>query len=216
MRHVRTRDAGHGKLQHVLSSVPFRITAAALAAAVAVWALVLRPSGPDVERPLLLVSGRDDHGALQAGAVDLLDRPDGDPIGVVPDATLVEVVDTDGEWLRVRAVEGTAGRGEGWINDFFLRGQVHVVGRPPACPVPLVGEPGGGAYAELRPSEQVVLVDHHLAADGRVWVGVQPLQVEAVGLVPLDWIQELPGPVARDGEDCADVPLDPEARPHRH
>ncbi len=215
MRFVRRSDAGSGQPRHVLTSPAFRIATAVLAAVVAVWALVLRPAGEAVARPLLLVSGRDDHGALAQAEVALLDGPDGSAVGTVPDGTLVEVLGTRGEWIEVRAIVGAPVDVAGWVNDFFLRGQVHVVADPPACPVPLAGEPGATPYATLRPSEQVVLVDHHLAPDG-LWVGVQPLQDDAIGLVPFAWVRELPGPVASEGEACEDVTLDPEAVPHQH
>lgn len=191
-----------------------RWAAAALAAT-----LLLGACGGDAgpQRSVLLVSGKDDHGLQAAGRVPLLSAPDGEPAGSVADGTLVEVVGTSGEWLQVRVVADAPVEIEGWLNDFHLRGQVHlVVPDAPACPVALVGEPGGPAYAQLRPSEQVVLVDHHRMADGMLWVGVVPLQDEAIGLVPSAWISELPGPTSLDGQDCAEVALDTSVRPHRH
>ena len=77
------------------------------------------------ERELVLVSGRDDHGLLVQERVTLAAEPEGEPEQAsVGDGTLVRVVETRGEWLRVRTVEGR--RAEGWVNDYYLRGTVHV------------------------------------------------------------------------------------------
>lgn len=164
---------------------------------------------PRFERPILMISGRDDHGLLLHETIGLLIGPDGAVKAEVPDGSLVQVVDEEAEWIEVELLEGPPARG--WINDFFLRGTVHVVGDPPACPVPLVGEAGAEPFAELRASEQVELIDFH--GD---FVGVKPLQGSDLGLVPRDWIQELPGPRPQPGVDCADIELSPEAEPHRH
>ena len=79
------------------------------------------------QREILLVSGRDDHGLLAQDRVTLVSAPgaaaqSGDPN--VGDGTLVRVVAARGEWLRVRSLEGP--RAEGWVNDYYLRGVVHV------------------------------------------------------------------------------------------
>ncbi|MGH3441754.1 MAG: hypothetical protein ACRDUY_06870 [Nitriliruptorales bacterium] len=194
-----------------------RAAAAVLAAAavVAIAAIVaVRPAGPGVERPILLVSGRDDHGLLATPTVALLDEPEGAEAAEVADGTLVAVTGTRSEWLRVEALEGPPA--SGWIHDFYLRGTVHVVGKPPGCPTPLVGKPGGPAFTELRASEQVELVDVH-ETDGATWVGVRTLGDGAqVGVVPRAWLRELALPPVPPGVACADVRVDPAAPPHRH
>ncbi len=141
------------------------------------------------------MSGKDDHGLVAQEVVEILDRPEGRAVGNVPDGTLVYVVGEDREWLEVETLEGR--RVVGWINDFYLRGQVHLVGDPPACPVPLRGEPDGAPFAELAASQQVVLVDHH--GD---WVGVQPVGDDRLGVVPRGFVSELPGPPAEPGVPC--------------
>lgn len=103
---------------------------------------------PEPPRPILLVSGRDDHGLLVEPEVALSERPDGPAAARLKDGTLVRVVDTSGEWLKVRTLEGAARAG--WINDYYLRGTVHL-----DC-----GSP-------LGPSAQVELLDVDL---GRVRV----------------------------------------------
>jgi hypothetical protein len=105
-------------------------------------------ASPDVPRSILLVSGRDDHGTLVEPEVALGERPEGPAAAKLKDGTLVRVVATEGEWLRVRTLEGRVR--EGWINDYYLRGTVHL-----DCASP------------LGPSAQVELLDVDL---GRVRV----------------------------------------------
>jgi len=102
-------------------------------AAVALVALVALGTGcaagaepvSSPQRPVLLISGRDDHGLLAESAVGLAQRPDGSPpTARVPDGTLVAVVETSGEWARVRTLEGQGA--EGWVHDYYLRGIAHV------------------------------------------------------------------------------------------
>ncbi len=83
--------------------------------------------GDGSEREILLVSGRDDHGLLAQRVVPLTREPDmegGPSDPTVADGTLVRVVATRGEWARVKTLEGP--RAEGWVNDYYLRGTVHV------------------------------------------------------------------------------------------
>lgn len=85
------------------------------------------------KREILLVSGRDDHGLLAQERVALTAEPDAEARpqdATVADGTFVRVVETRGEWLRVRSLEGP--RAEGWVNDYYLRGTVHVCA--PALP----------------------------------------------------------------------------------
>lgn len=86
-----------------------------------------------VERPIVLVSGRDDHGLLVQKTVGLSRFAGGEVTTRVPDGTLVRVEATRGEWLQVRTLERTAARG--WVNDFYLRGTVHLVRPAPHFPL---------------------------------------------------------------------------------
>ncbi len=79
---------------------------------------------PEPPRPILLVSGRDEHGLVVEAEIVLSERPDGPVAARLKDGTLVRVTDTRGEWLRVRTLEGAVR--EGWINDYYLRGTVHL------------------------------------------------------------------------------------------
>lgn len=101
---------------------------------------------------LVLLSGRDDHGLLASAQVALRARPagDGTPVARVADGTLARVVSTDGTWLEVRTVEGQPA--QGWVDDFYLRGGVHLIGPPPTCRVPFNGQ-------LLADGEQAVVLD---------------------------------------------------------
>lgn len=91
---------------------------------------------PSPTTPLVLVSGRDDHGEPASVDVPLYSSPAGRmPVGRVRDGTLARVVAVEGTWLQVRTVEGPLL--EGWVDDFYLRRQLHLVGRGPACRVRL-------------------------------------------------------------------------------
>lgn len=93
---------------------------------------------PSPAAPLVLVSGRDDHGELASVDVPLYSSPAGRmPVGRVRDGTLARVVTIEGTWLQVRSAEGPAL--EGWLDDFHLRRQLHLVGPGPTCRVELGG-----------------------------------------------------------------------------
>jgi hypothetical protein len=87
---------------------------------------------PEVGRPIVLVSGRDDHGLLVQKTVGLSRFAGGPATTRVPDGTLVRVEATRGEWLQVRTLERTSARG--WVNDYYLRGTAHVTRR--VAPLP--------------------------------------------------------------------------------
>lgn len=180
----------------------------------------LGPGDPvaDVGRPIVLVSGRDDHGLVELDEVPLLAEPalEGDEVVVttVPDGTLVRVLGDDGgSWLEVVPLAGGLA---GWIDDHRLRGTAHVVGEEPACATPLHAEAAGPVLAELRASEQVELLDDHTTPDGELWVGVRTLQGGELGLVPAARLSQQPGPQPLPGVDCATIEPDPEAVPHQH
>ncbi len=173
---------------------------------------------PDVGRPIVLVSGRDDHGLVASDEVALLAEPalEGDEVVVttLADGTLVRVLGDDGgSWLNVVPLDGGPG---GWIDDFHLRGTAHVVGEEQACPTALHASVDGPVLRELRASEQVELLDDHTTEDGRRWVGVRSVQGGVVGLVPAATLSQQPGPPPVPGVDCATIEPDPEAVPHQH
>jgi|GEM_PF-3313289 len=206
----------------MLDTVPSRLAMVGLALATVIGLRVTgvvdgpgADAGP--ERPIVLVSGRDDHGFLAQESVTLLASPaaegDGEPVAEVPDGTLVRVLGDDGgTWLEVATLDGTA---TGWVDDFFLRGTAHVVAVDEACPAALRADVDGPVLAALEPSEQVELVDDH-TVDGVTWVGVRTLTDQLLGMVPAERLRELPGTVAAPGQDCVGVEPDPQAQPHQH
>jgi hypothetical protein len=103
-------------------------------------------------KPIVMVSGRDDHGHLQDKVVPLLSAPDDETVVArVNDGTFVRVVEQRGEWMRVQTV--AAPQAAGWVNDFYLRSR-------------MLRTDGGG---------QVDLLDAR-EMGGRIW-----LYVRAVG-----------------------------------
>jgi hypothetical protein len=101
-------------------------------------------SAPDDagERPdgrLVLVSGRDDHGERRLEEVSVFDSPDQqDVAGAIPDGTLAHVSEIEGQMLEVVAAEGEPVTG--WVDDFYLRGTLHLVGPGPDCRARLGGD----------------------------------------------------------------------------
>ena len=100
--------------------------------------------------PIVLVSGRDDHGLVYRAAVGLAAAPGETTYPAsVPDGTFARVVEQRGEWKKVQAIGSEA---TGWVNDYYLR-------------TVAVG---------LEPPRQVVFLDAALR-DGVVSVRVRPV-----------------------------------------
>ncbi|MGH8893613.1 MAG: hypothetical protein ACRDWY_09980 [Actinomycetes bacterium] len=133
------------------------VALATVAVGSSVAAIAARPD--DGTGRIVLVSGKDDHGLVTSARVALLAAPNAaDAVGAAGDGTLVEVVGTHGEWLEVRTVEGRAA--QGWVNDFYLRGVVHLVGPPPSCHVTVGGRrhpAGGQATVEAVQADRVLV-----------------------------------------------------------
>jgi hypothetical protein len=69
-----------------------------------------------------MLSGRDDHGLLARPAVALQRSPtDLTVTGSAKDGVFGVVKQEQGSWLYVRTVEATPQ--EGWVNDFYARGE---------------------------------------------------------------------------------------------
>lgn len=179
------------------------------------------PSGP---LPLVYVSGLDDHLLDAYRTVPLHAEPGGEVIAQAPVDSLARVHAEDGQWLDVELVAPAAGpdgeAGEplqGWIADFHLRGELHVVDPDaPGCPVPTGHEPGETDH-RLDPSTRVRLVD--LADRGSdAWVLVRAVGDGSTSWVHRDVLSERPGPDVRRAEEgtaCADIHPEP-ATPHTH
>lgn len=155
------------------------------------------PDPADEQLAVVLVSGRDDHGVAVTDEVPLHDGPDGRVVGVLHADTLVQVHEQRPPWLRVTTLEGD--HRSGWVDDFSLRGTLHVV-RPdaPACDVPTT-------EGTLLASEQVRVVDVHTEPAG-TRLGVVPVTRGGEHHLPRNWVRELPGPDAPAATDCTDVP----------
>lgn len=135
-----------------------------------------RPDSPPDGR-LVMVSGRDDHGLLAQETVEVYGGPaDADPVGAIPDGTLVHVSDVEGTWLEVSTAEGRPVRG--WVDDYFLRGVVRLVGPTPPCAVTLAGEevPGGTPVVVSAVRGAQVLVATAADPGRRGWVARGDLQ----------------------------------------
>lgn len=172
------------------------VVAAVLVVVAIAIATVVRVIRPEPVLAYALVSGRDDHGVTVADARDLRAGPDGEVVGTIPTGTLVAVHHEAPPWLYVTPVEG--GMVSGWIDDFVLRGTVHVVlPDTPACP-PTVAD------GVLEPSAQVRVVDHHRVAN-RAEVGIRLVTTGRDYHVPRAWLRDWHGPPRQPGTDCRDV-----------
>ncbi|HSE07941.1 MAG TPA: hypothetical protein VLB29_04705 [Nocardioidaceae bacterium] len=169
---------------------------------VAVAAVVLltagcseQEQGARDERPdgrLVLVSGRDDHGERKLEAVSLYDTPAQDRVvGRVADGTLARVRHIDGQMLEVVTAEGEPVTG--WVDDFYLRGALHLVGQAPSCRARL-----GGSLQEA--GLQVVVMG---VRNGEVLVQ-SAADAGLRGWAARDLVQELPP----RGQDCSGEPAE--------
>lgn len=154
-------------------------------------------SGGRPDGRLVMVSGRDDHGLLSRETVVVYGDPAGvEPVGRIEDGTLVRVSRIEGSWLEVSTAEGRAVRG--WVDDYFLRGVVRLVGPEPSCAVTLAGDEVEGGTAAVVSAVRGSRVLVAAASDpGRR------------GWVPRGQLQELPP----QGSDCGE---DPPGSRHAH
>lgn len=148
--------------------------------------------GEEPARSVLIASGRDDHGELMHATVGLSAEPEGPAAAEVAAGSLVAVVDTRGEWIRVRSLRGDAA---GWVNDHDLRGVAHLVAPVPGCPVP---SRGGGTFA---PNTQVELVGYERSR-AAIWVRVRTVEGGREGWVRARALSELPTRTAGPPGSC--------------
>ncbi|GAA2744172.1 hypothetical protein GCM10009868_20790 [Terrabacter aerolatus] len=136
---------------------------------------VVRPPAPG---PVVLVSGRDDHGELASAVVAVHPEAGSATVtGDVPDGTLARVVAIQGTWLQVRTLEGPPV--QGWVDDFYLRREIHLVGAPPGCRSALDGH-------SLPAGQQAVVLDVKARQ-----VRVQVVGGETTGWAPRAAVHEL-------------------------
>jgi hypothetical protein len=176
-------------------------------------------AGPDSQEALVYLSGLDDHLYPVRETVPLHNEPDGPIVGHAPVDVLAWVRGEAGEWLEVaHAVDESDGEPwQGWVADFYLRGELHAVDPDaPGCPV----------LAWHAPARSPEDPQHYLAPSTLV----QPLdlnedlvQVRSRATDEIFWIDrqalsERPGPDTRrapPGTDCKAVTDDP-VTPHNH
>lgn len=128
--------------------------------------------GPPPSGPVVLVSGRDDHGLVRQAAIGLARAPGETTYPAsVPDGTFARVIEQRSEWLKVRAIGSDQ---EGWVNDFYLRRLA--VGLQPERQVTFLD-------AAVRDGAVVVLVrPRDDAASAGTWVAAGSLR--EVGAAP--------------------------------
>ncbi len=172
--------------------------------AVAAAALLATGCGGQAEpadsRPdgrLVLVSGRDDHGEQRLESVDVYDGVDQEHVtAAIDDGTLARVSEIDGQMLHISTIEGPPA--SGWVDDFYLRGTMHLVGPPPTCRARLAG-------TWQEPGMQVTVMS---VRNGQLLVqGVADPGVR--GWSPRELVQELPP----QGPSCG---ADPSGGGHTH
>lgn len=149
--------------------------------------------------PVVLVSGRDDHGEQASAHVDVHAAPGSGPAtGEVRDGTLARVVAVEGTWLQLRTLEGPSV--QGWVDDFHLRREVHLVGPPPGCRVTLDGH-------GLPAGEQAVVLD----------VRARQVRVQLLGGSTAGWVSRAAVHELAPREGCgSSVPSAAPAGGHHH
>lgn len=182
----------------------------------------------DQQGRLVYVSGLDDHLLPAHDTVPVHREPGGPMVAEAPVDVLAWVHGVAGEWLDVALAEPGPPSAErppaainplrGWIADYYLRGEVHLVDpEAPGCPVPAADLLGDRPRHQLDPSTRVRLVD--LAQVGpQAWVQVRPLRGEGQWWVSRQHLSERPGPDIRRAEPdagCEEITPEPVA-PHTH
>lgn len=128
-------------------------------------ALVLQ--GCAAAGPIVLVSGRDDHGLVERAVLGLQRSPsDPAPAGSVQDGRFARIVRSDGPWRLIRAVAPP--EAEGWIEDHYLRGEA--------------------VRTDVTPPRRVTFADAELR-DGLAWIRVRDGAAQA--WVPASALREV-------------------------
>lgn len=130
-------------------------------------ALVLQ--GCAAAEPIVMASGRDDHGLLARPALGLQRSPtDPQLSGSVRDGRFVRILRTEGSWRLVRAIQPPDG--EGWIDDHSLRGEA--------------------VRTDVTPPRQVTFAGAELR-EGVAWVHVREKAGGAEAWVPASALREI-------------------------
>lgn len=154
------REQGRGQSEQLpVAGPPAWAWAALVLVALALGAgLVVRaargavPAPAPPTAPIVLLSGRDDHGLLAQPFVTLAAAPNSpQPLGRVRDGTFMRVLEQRGTWMQVQML--AAPYQTGWVDDFYLRGRA------------LRGDGQG----------QVIFVDARVAG-GQLEIAVRPVE----------------------------------------
>ena len=155
------RDQRRGQPRHLplarlgawlLAAIIFGTLALGAAVAYIAAAPGRAPQSATPALPIVLLSGRDDHGLLAQPFVALADAPDSQrPVGRVHNGTFMSVIEQRGTWLHVQEI--AAPHVEGWVDDYNLRGRA-------------LRADGGG---------QVTMVDARLDGE-QVEIAVRPIE----------------------------------------
>ena len=162
-RHQGHREPGDLPLIRLLPAL-------ALAAALG---LVAQGCAAGAPGPVVLVSGRDDHGLVQRAAVGLQRSPD-DPAfkGSVPDGTFVRVLGQRGPWFEVRSF--TTPPEQGWVNDFSLRNVAVRTDRPVQVTFLDAAVRDGALMVQVRPVSDTTAPGEWIAASSLREIGARP------------------------------------------
>ena len=162
-RHQRLRESGDLPL---IRSLPALVLAAALG-------LVAQGCAASAPGPVVLVSGRDDHGLVQRAAVGLQRSPEDTVFsGSVPDGTFVRVLTQRAQWLEVRTM--TSPPEQGWVNDFFLRSVAVRTDTPVQVRFLDAAIRGGGLMILVRPAVDTTGPGEWVAPSKLREVGARP------------------------------------------
>lgn len=195
-------------------AVEVAVAAAGVLVAAALTALSPGPAaaGP---LPVVYVSGLDDHLLPAYETVPVHESPGGRVVGFTPVDTLARVHGEKGEWLDVELVGPEL---RGWVADFYLRAELHVVNPgTPGCPVDTSHAPGDPPHHQLHPSTRVRLLDV-VEQGSHTWVLVRSLLTDGISWVDRVVLSERPGPDIRRaaaGTACGDILPEPVV-PHTH
>lgn len=158
MQHdLEQRDQGRRQPQHL----PL-IRALVLGAALALvgWSCA-------AAEPIVMASGRDDHGLIERPALGLQRSPgDAQLSGSIQDGRFARILRIDGPWRYVRAIQPPDG--EGWIDDHYLRGEAIRTDVTPTAQVIFLA-------AELRHGAAWVRIREKVSG-GEAWVPASALR----------------------------------------
>ena len=119
--------------------------------------------------PIVMASGRDDHGLVERAALGLQRSPtDTQLSGSIQDGRFARILRTDGPWRYIRAIQPPDG--EGWIEDHYLRGEA--------------------ARTDVSPPRKVRFLAAELR-DGKAWVRVRESDTGAEDWVPGSALREI-------------------------